>query len=372
MSSAQLFQPIKIGPLELKHRVVLAPLTRLKTTAQLVPLLPLVKDYYTQRGSTPGTLVIAESTLIAAKAGGYPHMPGIFSPEQISAWKEVVESVHAQGSFIFLQLLALGRGAMPEVLRAVDPTFPFISASDVPIDPNAEERPRPMTLEEIQEYVGLYAQAAKIAVEIGFDGVEIHACNGCLMEQFIQDVTNVRSDAYGGSVEKRARFPLEVVKAVADAVGESRTAIRLGPWSKFLGMGMQDPIPTYTHLVSELKRLHPNLAFLHLIEPRINADVAVEVSPSNAAQSNEFISKIWGDDIPLIRAGGFSRESAIELTDKSPNTLIAFGRHFIANPDLPKRLEKDIPLHPYDRSTFYLAGVDEPRGYTDQPFADKE
>ncbi|KAK6974337.1 NADH:flavin oxidoreductase/NADH oxidase [Favolaschia claudopus] len=368
-TSAQLFQPINVGPVSLKHRVVLAPMTRFKTTPKLVPFLPLVKDFYTQRASTPGTLVITESTLIAARAAGFPHMPGIFTQDQIDAWKEVVDSVHAQGSFIFMQLVALGRAAMPDVLRADDSTLPLVSASDIPADPNASEKPRPLTLEEIQEYTDLFAQAAKTAVKIGFDGVEVHACNGCLVEQFIQDVSNIRTDKYGGSVENRAKFPLEVVKAIADAIGESRTAIRFSPWSPFLGMGMTDPIPTYTHLVSELKRRYPSLAYLHLIEPRINSDTAVDVSASNAAQSNEPICEIWGPDKPLIRAGGFSRDSAIELTSRSANTLVAFGRHFIANPDLPVRLEKNIALHPYDRSTFYLAGVDEPRGYTDQPFA---
>ncbi|KAK7059824.1 NADH:flavin oxidoreductase/NADH oxidase, partial [Favolaschia claudopus] len=369
MSSSQLFRPITVGPVSLQHRVVLAPLTRLKTTANLVPLLPLVKDYYTQRGSTPGTLLITESAFVAAKAGGYPHIPGIYSPEQINAWKEVVDSVHARGSSIFVQLLALGRGAMPDVLRAMDPTFSVVSASDIPVDPNAEDKPRPLTIEEIQEYVGLFVQAAKNAMEAGFDGVEIHADNGCLVDQFLQDVSNNRTDAYGGSVENRARFPLEIVQAVADAIGESKTAIRISPWSPFMGMGMKDPIPTYTHLLSELKRSHPKLAFLHVVEPRIAANLTVELSPDNANHSNDFIREIWGDDIPLISAGGYSRDSAIALADKHPNALVAFGRHFIANPDLPVRLAKDIPLHPYDRSTFYLPGVDEPTGYTDQPFA---
>ncbi|KAJ7753303.1 FMN-linked oxidoreductase [Mycena olivaceomarginata] len=366
--SSQLFQPITIGAISLQHRVVLAPLTRLKGDANHVPLLPLVKEYYTQRGSTPGTLLITESTIIAAKAGGFPNMPGIWNSEQINAWREVVDSVHAQGSFIFLQLLALGRGAIPSVLKAEDPTFELVSASDIP---NAEgaEKPRPLTVAEIQEYVELYAQAAKNAVEAaGFDGVEIHAANGCLTDQFLQDVSNNRTDAYGGSAENRARFPLEVVKAVAAAVGESRTSIRFSPWSPFSGMGMADPVPTYSHIVSELKRLHPTLAYIHVIEPRISADSSVDASPQNAAQSNDFIRDIWGDR-PLISGGGFTRDSGIKLAEERKNSLVAYGRHFIANPDLPVRLQKNIPLHPYDRPTFYLPGLDAPTGYTDQPFA---
>ncbi|KAJ7137844.1 NADH:flavin oxidoreductase/NADH oxidase [Mycena epipterygia] len=364
--SPQLFETITLGPLSLKHRVVLAPLTRLKGDANHVPMLPLVKDYYTQRASTPGTFLIAESTIIAAKAGGYPNMPGIWSADQINAWKEVVKSVHSKGSFIFLQLLALGRGSIPAVLQAADPTFPYISASDIPAVVGAE-KPRPLTTAEIDEYAGLYAQAAKNAMEAGFDGVEIHAANGCLLDQFLQDVSNNRTDAYGGSEENRARFPLEVIKAVADAVGEDRTSIRFSPWSPFAGMGMKEPIPTFSHVVSEIKRLHPKFAYIHLIEPRIAADSTINTSPENVAQSNDFICEIWGD-LPLIRGGGYTRDTAIEAA-KRTNTLVAFGRTFIANPDLPLRLEKNIALNPYDRSTFYLPGQDSPLGYTDQPFA---
>ncbi|KAJ7171318.1 FMN-linked oxidoreductase [Mycena filopes] len=367
---SQLFQPCTVGPLSLAHRVVLAPLTRFKGDAKHVPLLPLVKEYYTQRGSTPGTLLITESTLIAAKAGGYSNMPGIWSPEQINAWKEVVSSVHAKGSFIFLQALAFGRGAIPAVLAAEDPTFPFVSASDIPADPTAEVRPRALTTAEIAEYVELFAQAARNAMEAGFDGVEIHSANGCLVDQFLQDVSNNRTDMYGGSVENRTRFALEVVHAVAAAIGEDKTAIRFSPWSPYLGMGMADPVPTFTHVVSELKRRHPALAYIHLIEPRISADSGVDASAENAAQSNDFLRDVWGDR-PLISAGGFTRETAMKLADhgKNKNNLIAFGRTFIANPDLPLRLKKDIVLNPYDRPTFYLPGQDIATGYTDQPFA---
>ncbi|KAF7348153.1 NADH:flavin oxidoreductase/NADH oxidase [Mycena sanguinolenta] len=352
-----LFQPLSIGSVSLQHRVVLAPLTRLRADANHVPLLPLVKEYYSQRASTPGTLLITEANIIAAKAGGYFNMPGIWSPEQIKAWTEVsslisfaiatvlihnrrkvVNGVHAKGSFIFLQLAALGRGAIPEALRAEDPTFSIVSASDIPIAKDGE-KPRPLTVAEIQEYVSLYVQAAKNAMEAGFDGVEIHSANGCLTDQFLQDVSNNRTDAYGGSVENRARFPLEVVKAVAEAVGEKKTAIRFSPWSPFAGMGMADPVPTFSYIVSEIKRLFPDLAYIHLIEPRIAAGSDVAKSADNAVQSNDFLREIW-DDRPLISGGGFSRETAKKLADKRKNALVAFGRHFIANPDLPLRLER--------------------------------
>ncbi|KAJ7108356.1 hypothetical protein C8R43DRAFT_962901 [Mycena crocata] len=366
--SSQLFQPISIGPLSLKHRVVLSPLTRVKADSNHVPLLPLVKEYYTQRGSTPGTLLITESTAIAAKAGGFPHMPGIWSPDQIKAWKEIVASVHSKGSFIFLQLVALGRGAMPAVLQAEDPTFPFISASNIPTVEGAEIKPRPMNIAEIEEYVALYSQAAKNAMEAGFDGVEIHDANGCLLDQFLQDVSNKRTDAYGGSIENRSRFPLQVLNAVTDVVCADRTGIRFSPWSPFAGMGMSDPVPTFSYIVSEIKRLYPTLAYLHLIEPRISADSSIDSSTANASQSNNFLRDIWGDR-PLISAGGYTRDTAMKLAEQHKNALVSFGRTFIANPDLPLRLEKDISLNPYDRSTFYLMGQDVPTGYTDQPFA---
>ncbi|KAJ7269570.1 NADH:flavin oxidoreductase/NADH oxidase [Mycena rebaudengoi] len=366
--SPQLFQPIAIGPLSLKHRVVLSPMTRLKTDSKLVPFLPLVKDHYTQRGSVPGTLLITESTFIAAKTGGYPNMPGIWSPEQIKAWKEVVESVHSKGSYIYLQLVALGRSAIPAVLRAQDPAFSFVSASNIPIIDGSEEKPRPLTTTEIDEYVGLYAQAARNALQAGFDGVEIHNANGCILDQFLQDVSNDRTDAYGGSIENRARFSLQVIKAVTEVVGENRTGIRFGPWSPYAGMGMLNPVPTFTHIVSEIKRLYPDFAYLHVIEPRISADSAIETSAENATQSNDFIREVWGDR-PLISAGGYSRDTAIQRSERT-NALVAFGRHFIANPDLPVRLEKNMALNPYDRPTFYLPGQDTPTGYTDYPFAD--
>ncbi|KAJ7700498.1 FMN-linked oxidoreductase [Mycena rosella] len=357
----QLFQPIALGPISLKHRVVLAPLTRMKSDANHVPLLPLVKDYYAQRAGVPGTLQISESAIIAPKAGGLPNLPGIWTQTQITAWKEVVQAVHAKGSFIFMQLAALGRGAIRE-----DPSFEIVSASDIPSAQGAE-KPRPLSVAEIAEYVNFYTQAAKNAMEAGFDGVEIHNANACLLDQFLQDVSNNRTDAYGGSPKNRARFSLEVIKAVSNVVGEERTGIRFSPWSPFGGMGMADPIPTFSHIVSEIKRLHPNLAYIHLIEPRINADSHIEPSVENANQSNDFIRDIWGDR-PLISAGGYTRDTAIQVTER-PNALVAFGRMFIANPDLPVRLEKNIALHPYDRSTFYLPGQDVPTGYTDQPFA---
>ncbi|KAJ7633144.1 NADH:flavin oxidoreductase/NADH oxidase [Roridomyces roridus] len=366
--SSSLFQAYTLGPISLKHRVVLPPLARYKIDAAHVPLLPLVKEYYTQRARTQGTLLIAEATIIAAKAGGYP-MPGIWNQDQIRAWKEVTDSVHAKGSFIFLQILALGRNAMLSVLRNEDPSFELVGPSTIPVAADREDKPRALTVAEISEYVELFAQAARNAIEAGFDGVEIHGANGCLVDQFLQDVSNDRTDDYGGSIENRARFPLSVLKAVSQAISEERTSIRFSPWNQFGGMGMADPIPTFCYVISEIKRLHPKLAYLHLIEPRINADATAETTAENAAQSNEVFFNLWGDR-PLIVAGGCTRECAMKLAAERANVLVCFGRHFLANPDLPLRLEKNIPLNPYDRSTFYLAMQNDPKGYTDYPFAE--
>ncbi|KAJ7115106.1 hypothetical protein C8R43DRAFT_1038984 [Mycena crocata] len=360
---SNLFEPIKVGTTELKHRIVLAPLTRFKASTEHVPYLPLVAEYYGQRASMPGTLLITEATFIAQRAGGYQHIPGIWSPEQIAAWKVVTDNVHAKGSFVFMQLWALGRAADAEQLKKEDPSFPYVSASDVPLAGHGAP-PRPLTVEEIKDYVGLYAQAAKNAIEAGFDGVEIHGANGYLLDQFIQDVSNKRTDQYGGSIENRARFPLEVVDAVATAIGAEKTAIRFSPWSPFQEMGMTDPIPTFSYAISQIAARHPTLAYLHLVEPRINGNATrTEVG---AHESNDALRALWAPR-PLISAGGFTRQGALEKAEQGD--LVAFGRLFISNPDLPVRLQKDIPLAAYERSTFYLIGENSPRGYTDQPAA---
>ncbi|THV01992.1 NADH:flavin oxidoreductase/NADH oxidase [Dendrothele bispora CBS 962.96] len=361
MSNSNLFKPVKIGGLNLNHRVVLAPLTRLRMTPTEAPVPELVKEYYTQRAGTPGTLLITEATAIALKAHGLSGAPGFWSDEQIHGWKEIVDAAHAKGSFIYLQIFAMGRLASRTVLQTRDPSFEVIGAGDIPL--TGGDIPRPLRLEEIREYVELYAQAAKNAVEkAGFDGVELHGCNASLIEQFLQDVTNNRTDEYGGSVENRARFALEVVNAVSKAIGVEKTAIRLSPWSTYSEMGMKDPISTYTYLVERLRDLFPGLAYLGVIEPRAKGE-NFEERELNEGESNDFIREIWSPK-PLIFAGGYTRETAIEKAGNE-NTLIAFGRHFIANPDLPIRLEKNLALNAYDRSTFYVGG---PKGYTDYSF----
>ncbi|KAJ7665050.1 FMN-linked oxidoreductase [Mycena polygramma] len=362
MPAPKLFSPITVGELKLQHRVVLAPLTRFKANEEHIPF-PRVAEYYAQRASCPGTLLVTEGTFIAAKAGGWNHVPGIWSQPQIEAWKAVTEAVHAKGSFIYMQLWTLGRAAHIAHLKSEDPSFDVASASDVEL--TGYGKPRLLTISEIEEYIELYAQAAKNAIEAGFDGVEIHSANGYLLDQFLQDMSNKRTDEYGGSPANRARFPLAVVSAVCNAIGAQRTAIRFSPWSPFQGMRMQDPMPTFTHVLSELKAAHPDLAYVHLVEPRVSGadDVTGDDTPR---VSNELLETIWSPG-RLISAGGYStdRKAALETAERTGG-LIAYGRMFISNPDLPLRLEKDLPLRPYNRATFYLIGEDSPRGYTDQ------
>ncbi|KAJ6527907.1 hypothetical protein DFH09DRAFT_1186436 [Mycena vulgaris] len=373
MAASKLFQPTQLGDILLKHRIVMAPLTRFRADKQHVPL-PHVQEYYAQRASVPGTLLITEATFIAPRAGGFDNVPGIWSEEQIAVWKRITDAVHAKGSFIYLQLWALGRAARPSDLKAEDPSLPYVSASDIPLRERrtTEIRPRPLSVSEIQEYSKLYATAASNAVHrAGFDGVEIHSANGYLLDQFLQDVSNFRTDEYGGSPENRSRFSLEVLDAVVAAVGPKKAGIRLSPWNSYQNMGMKDPKPTFTYLVNQILRRHPELAYIHVVEPRVDAILTRAVVPDG--WSNDFLRDIWvspGSERRFISAGGYTRALALERAD-SQDELIAFGRQFISNPDLPDRVLHDIPFTDYDRKKFYAPGSLDPKGFTDYPFANK-
>ena len=239
---SKLFEPLQLGSIKLGNRVVMAPLTRFRADDDHVQL-PFVKEYYTQRACVPGTLLITEATFISPRASGYPNVPGIYNDAQIKAWKEIVDSVHNAGGFIYMQLWALGRAANPDVLKK-EGAGDLISSSDIPMSDNSPA-PRPLTEEEIQDFIKDYATAAKNAVEgAGFDGVEVHGANGYLVDQFSQDVSNKRTDRWGGSVENRGRFAVEVTKAVVEAVGADKTGIRLSPFSTFQGMQVSGSRPT--------------------------------------------------------------------------------------------------------------------------------
>ncbi|KAK8224960.1 hypothetical protein HDK90DRAFT_96516 [Phyllosticta capitalensis] len=376
--NTKLFTPLKVGSTQLDHRVVMAPLTRFRATNDNVPT-DVMAQYYAQRAVVPGTLLLSEATFISARAGGYSNIPGLWTEEQLAGWKKITDAVHAKGSKIFVQLWNLGRAAWPDpegsggAVKNEEFDFKnnFVSASDVPMAKGLPV-PRPMTEEEIWSTIGDYATAAKNAVEkAGFDGVEIHGAHGYLIDQFNQDVSNKRTDKWGGSIENRARFAYEVSKAVVAAVGAERTGIRLSPWSSFQGMRMADPIPQFSYIIHQLRSL--NLAFLHLVEPRVHG--VIDMDPQN--ESLDFALQSWGKDKPVLIAGGFTTELAIKAVEekyKDHDVAVVFGRRFISTPDLVYRVKKGIPFNDYDRFTFYINQKNgdklEP-GYIDYPYSEE-
>ncbi|CAG8898149.1 unnamed protein product [Penicillium egyptiacum] len=357
----KLFTPLRVGRVELSNRIAMAPMTRFRADDNHTPL-PIVKDYYAQRAAVPGTLLITEATSISARAGGYPNVPGIYNDAQIAAWKEVTDAVHAKGSYIYLQLWALGRVANRDLLQAEG--FDLVSSSATAASADAPV-PRALSETEIHEWIADYAQAARNAVAAGFDGVEIHAANGYLIDQFTQDTCNTRVDAWGGSVEGRARFAVEVSRAVVEAVGADRTGIRFSPWSTFQGMRMKDPKPQFEYLAAQMAKL--GLAYTHLVESRIAGNAEVE-----ATDELDFFLRAYGKASPVIVAGGYEAASAVQAADvqyADYDAIVGIGRPFISNPDLPFRVQKGIPFVPYDRNTFYIPK--DPKGYTDYAFSDE-
>ncbi|KAF8259513.1 putative NADPH2 dehydrogenase chain OYE2 [Lactarius quietus] len=370
-SASALFRPIRVGITDLQHRVVMAPLTRLRADKDHVHG-ELAKKYYEQRSRVPGTLIITEATFIAPQAAGHENVPGIWNAAQIAGWKTITDAVHANGSYIFLQLWALGRAAESAVLKEQG-GFDVVAPSPIPLRvPNGTPSddgelviPRELTAAELREYVQLYSKAASNAIEAGFDGVEVHAANGYLLDQFLQTVSNERTDGYGGSIDNRVRFPLEVINAVVATIGAERTAVRISPWSKYQDMGMDDPLPTFTALIERVRDAHPNFAFIHAVEPRVDGIIDSDLSDENRTQSNEVLRKAW-DDRPYIAAGGMDGATASKMVEKYGG-LVAFGRHFIANPDLPLRLKEGLSLTRYNRDTFYAKEA--AAGYIDYPFS---
>ncbi|KAJ5808720.1 hypothetical protein N7474_009989 [Penicillium riverlandense] len=362
----KLFTPLPVGRMQLTNRLAMPPMTRLRADDTHTPL-PIMKDYYAQRASEPGTLLITEGTFIAPQAGGIPNVPGIWSSAQIAAWKEITDAVHAQGSYIYLQLWALGRAANSDVLKAENSQFEVVSASATKL--SAESSPaHALSESEIREYIELYAQAARNAVAAGFDGVEIHGANGYLIDQFSQDMTNTRTDNWGGSIENRSRFAIEVTRAVSDAIGADRTAIRFSPWSTFQGMRMAEPEGQFSYLAQKMAEL--KLAFVHLVEPRICGNTEVEGTAETQKESLDFFLRAYAGASPVVIAGGYQSDSAREAVDikyKDYDVLIGIGRPWIANPDLPFRVKHGVPLVPYQREFFYIPK--DPKGYVDYEFS---
>src|ERR1700709_1103489 len=354
MNFPSLFSPLKVGPYQLKHRVALAPLTRMRAAKPSLTPRMLNTEYYAQR-ATPGGLLIAEASPVMATGFGSPGVPGSYSQAQIAGWREVVEAVHAKGGIIFLQLWHVGRVSHSSFQPGgVLPVAP--SAVAIPADLKTStadgrvvtyEKPRALETSEIPGVIDAYRQGAVNALKAGFDGVEIHGANGYLIEQFLQSHTNLRTDQYGGSIENRVRFLMEVTKAVVEVWGADRVGVRLSPYGVANGSGEPDPMPLYTHAIERLDRL--GLAYLHFIEPRSSGAGRAEVNHQNVPSAMQLFRPHWRG--VLISAGGFDGASAEAAVAAGHADAIAFGRHFISNPDLPARIRRGVPLTPYNRAT---------------------
>lgn len=337
----------------------MAPLTRLRATDTHVPT-PMMKEYYSQRASVPGTLIIAEGTFISPSAcGGFANAPGIWSQDQVAGWKAITEDVHRKDCFIFCQIFAMGRAADAAVAKAegVD----IVGPSAIPIEEGGSI-PRAMTVVEITQTVDEFAAAAKNAIRAGFDGAEVHGANGYLIDQFTQDVSNHRHDEYGGSVENRSRFIIDTITAVADAIGPERVGFRLSPWSPFQGMRMKHPIPQFTDIILQASGM--SLAYLHLVESRVSG-----ANDWEGSERLDFAYELFKG--PILVAGGYRRLTDVQklLDEEHPDKDIVaiVGRYFVSNPDLIFRFKRGLDLSAYNRNTFYTAKSQV--GYIDYPFS---
>jgi len=363
MANEALFQPLTVGALTLSHRVVMAPLTRLRSRQPGTVPQEMNAVYYGQR-ATKGGLQIAEATDISPTAVGYPGAPGIWTDEQVAGWKLVTDAVHAKGGFIFDQIWHTGRISHSSMQPGG--TVPFAPSAiaaggkhmTVTFQSTEFETPRALETAEIAGLVADFRKAAENAKKAGFDGVEVHGANGYLIGQFLHDGSNTRTDQYGGSIENRGRFLMEVVDEVVKVWGADRVGVRLSPWGKNNSQVESDPLALYSYVATQLGQR--KLAYLHLVEPR--ADQSSEVNDANAPDAAAtFKSKFGG---VVIAAGGFNGESGAQTVADGKADAIAYGRHFIANPDLAERLHRGSALNAYDRSTFYGGGD---KGYTDYP-----
>jgi N-ethylmaleimide reductase len=355
---SDLFQPAQLGPYRLANRIVMAPLTRSRAGEDGVPR-PLMAEYYAQRASAG--LIIAEGTNISPQGRGYAFTPGIYNDMQVEAWRQVTKAVHVRGGRIFPQLWHVGRishptlqpsGALPVAPSAIRPqATSYTAAGFTPC-----VTPRALAIAEIPEIIEQYRCAARNALAAGFDGVEIHAANGYLIEQFLRDSTNKRTDAYGGSRENRARFLLEVAKAVAGVCGGERVGVRLSPLSPVNGADLDsDPEGTYAYVVGQLNAF--DLAYIHIIEGVTQG--AREVAGGFDLQILRRVFKSR-----YIANNGYDLALALNARRRNLADFIAFGRLYIANPDLVERLQIGGPLNVPVRATFFGGGVE---GYTDYP-----
>ncbi|MEV6328002.1 alkene reductase [Streptomyces sp. NPDC051909] len=349
------FDPIDLAGTRLANRIAMAPMTRSRAESERRIPTRLTAEYYAQRASAG--LIITEGVQPTAVGQGYPDTPGLHSAEQVAAWREVTDAVHARGGTIFAQLMHAGRISHPEVLGdGLHPVGPsaVTPAGQLFAGPGMKdfEAPRELTAEEIRETVEGFAAAARNAVEAGFDGVEIHGANGYLVHQFLATNTNHRTDEWGGSVENRIRFAVEVVKAVADAIGPERTGLRISPANVYNDIAETDTAEVYPALVAAINPI--GIAYLHVTEP------APEVR-----ELTQTLRKLFTGTLVLNPATeGPTGPEALTLIEDGTADILAYGALFLANPDLPARLRADGPYNTPDTATFF--GGDH-RGYTDYP-----
>ncbi len=348
-----LFTPLQAGALALNNRMLMAPLTRARADAGHLPN-DLMATYYAQRASAG--LIVTECTMIAPGTSAFISEPGIYNAAQIEAWKKVTAAVHAKGGLIVLQIWHAGRAAHPALNDGAETVsssaIALAGETHTPEGKLANVVPRALRVDEIPAIVEAYAQAARNAREAGFDGVEVHGANGYLIDQFLRDSANQRSDAYGGSLENRARFLFEVLSAVCAAIGSERVGLRLSPLNSYNDMKDSDPLALVAFLAERLNAF--NLAYLHLMRA-------------------DFFQAQTGDVMPVARAHykgvlignmGYGGDEAGQAISAGKLDGVAFGTGFLANPDLPSRLKAGAALNAPDASTFYTPGA---KGYTDYP-----
>jgi N-ethylmaleimide reductase len=351
---------MQMGSQALQNRMVMAPMTRLRAVGSIPT--PLMAEYYAQRASAG--LIITECTMISPLSNGYINCPGIYSPEQVTAWQQVTDAVHAKGGKIFLQLWHSGRVGHPFLLDGELPVAPSaIAATGTLHTPRGKvtlETPRALETDEIPQIIEQFRQGAKNAMNAGFDGVELHGAFGYLIDQFLQDGSNQRTDKYGGSIENRARFLLEVVEAVCQVWESDRVGIKLSPSNTFYGMHDSQPQATFSYVIKKLNLFA--LAYIHLMEPN-EQDLA----------TRDVINPVISTFRPLyqgliITNGGYDKSQGNQILVTNEADLVSFGKLFIANPDLPERFAIDAELNSPNPATFY--GVKEQNlenGYTDYP-----
>jgi N-ethylmaleimide reductase len=356
MTEKTLFEPYTLGRLTLANRIVMAPLTRNRAGAGLVPN-ELAATYYAQRASSG--LIITEATQVSAQAQGYQDTPGLYTAEQVAGWRKVTDAVHAKGGRIFVQLWHVGRvshvdlqpgGAAPvapSAIRAATKTFVNNGFNDV-------SEPRALDADELPGIVEGFRQAAANAIAAGFDGVEIHGANGYLLEQFIKDGANHRTDAYGGSIENRARLLLEVVAAVMKEIGGDRTGVRISPVSPANGISSSDPQPQYDYIVEQLSAL--GIVYLHVVEGATGG--SRDVAPFDYDSLRRRFKQTY------LANNGYNLELATARLAAGKTDLCAYGRPFISNPDLVERLKTGAALAQLNPATLYGGGA---AGYTDYP-----